>query len=66
MFLYECVYSISFYGAVAEQNKLKYLVLRKKKKKKKIKLAVTCLRYQKTISIQKFKLLDEIHIYNIF
>ena len=65
MFLYECVYSISFYGAVAEQNKLKYLVLEKKKKER-IKLAVTCLQYQKTISIQKFKLLDEIHIYNIF
>jgi hypothetical protein len=36
MFLYECVYSISFYGAVAEQNKLKYLVLRKKKKKREL------------------------------
>ena len=33
MFLYECVYSISFYGAVAEQNKLKSLVLEKKKKR---------------------------------
>jgi hypothetical protein len=33
MFLYECVYSISFYGAVAEQNKLKSLVLEKKRKR---------------------------------
>jgi hypothetical protein len=49
MFLYECVYSISFYGAVAEQNKLKSLVLERKKKKKKerIKLVITYLRYKK-------------------
>jgi len=33
MFLYECVYSISFYGAVAEQNKLKSPVLEKKRKR---------------------------------
>jgi hypothetical protein len=32
MFLYECVYSISFYGAVAEQNKLKYSPWEKKKR----------------------------------